>query len=73
MSNVTTLYSNPIREQLELVMETIDDLGSLAIVGITKNGEVMSTWTQPDNVYTLLGAIEALKVEFMDVNIEKRG
>ena len=69
-SNVITLHENDIDKILDIVKESSKELRAIAITGVTENGDVLSTWKHADNLFQLIGSIEALKAEVIHHSLE---
>lgn len=68
--------SNPIvRQRLEQALERLDQdsVQAVAIVMINKDGSVTDGWANGGSVYQMIGALEALKSEYINACIERRG
>lgn len=67
--------SNPI--VLDRLYEAIDmakegNINCCAIVMVTHNGCVVDAWANGTQPFVIIGALEALKRDFMDTYIENR-
>lgn len=56
-----------IKEALAMAEE--GKLTSVAIVGVS-DGDIVSCWANPDKPFLMVGAIESLKTDYIQANIE---
>ena len=75
--NVVTEMSESNPEVIDRVNDCIDfvneqAIDSCAIVLISKSGEILDCWANGHRPYVMLGALEALKADYLDASIERR-
>ncbi len=75
IENTEMQPSNPIvldrlNEAIEMAKE--GGIDCCAIVMVTKNGYVVDAWANGTQPFVMVGALEALKFDFMDSQIERR-
>ena len=59
-----------VAELVELLKN--NDVENVVIIATTTSG-IASSWANSSDPFTIIGAIEVLKLEFMNSNIEPRG
>jgi len=72
--------SEPSLDQAEVIRLLEDALrfakegryDSMAVVMIGNDGDVLDCWHNGGRPYVMLGAIEAIKADFLSANIEQR-
>ena len=77
MLNVVKLKDSKTRidDMLQRLNQSIDEVNSgridsCMITLVSKDGKVMSSWSPSSNSFTMLGAIEATKRNFIDSVVE---
>lgn len=60
------------RLQEALAMARDGQLVSVAIAGITDDGDIVSCWANSIQPFAMVGAIESLKIDYIEASIERR-
>ncbi len=59
-----------LNEALEYVES--NQVSNLIILMVCENGDVVDCWANSNKPFTIVGALESIKIEFMNNFIEKR-
>ena len=74
LNDSKTMANSIVVQRLEEVLELAKQGKAIncAVLLINDDETIQDGWANPNNPYAMVGALEALKQDFMNSNIEKR-